>query len=529
MPSSQPRSRGLKDLPARFRRWVSGSIRRKLTLFVLLVCLLLIGLVWVFAVQLLEPAYNAALHKDLTRKLDVFAAVLDKACDDGLDVVTDYQVGEGVSVRTLSVECVDLLNDEIVAGRLSIAGICVDIAQPDLQSVFVRDPDPVAQCVLHNSEGLLNDEAAGRNGNLVMTLRAVVFQEGALYRATSTQMIVGTTAAGGSVSLILSTNLERISQAVSVLRGLMLPTCLVLVLVSVFCAFLFSHWFTRPITRLSAATKEIVKGNYGVRVKETGGDEIANLTHDFNEMAREVGRSVKLQKDILANVSHDLRTPLTLIKGYAETVRDLTGDEPEKRTEQLNVIVDESDRLSELVGSVMELSRMSSGNEKPNPVRFDLAQLCEEMGYRYVALSAQQGYHFELSADEACDIYADPGLVERALHNLLGNALSHVGEDGYIGLSARKTPKGTARVEVSDHGPGISDADLPHLFDRYYRSRSDAGKPGSGLGLSIVKAIFEASGFTYGVESRQGEGATFWFEAPLAVGEKVPPHEPGAG
>lgn len=501
---------------SRFKKWVSGSIRRKLTLLVLLVCLVLIGLFWVFAVQLLEPAYNATIKADLKRSLDSFVKVLDEAQADGVPLLVEYETGAGTAL-TFNPECIAVINEEIRAGRVVIKNLCIDISEPSLQNIFIQDPDPISQCVLHDSSGLIG-ETMGRNGDIALALRAIVFQEGSVYREMGTQMIMGQQNGDGSVAVIMSANLERIPQAVGVLRRLMLFVSLLLIVLSIFFAFVFSHWFTKPISRLSTATKEIMKGNYGVRVKEVGNDEIAELTKDFNVMAKEVGRSLDLQKDVLANVSHDLRTPLTLIKGYAETVRDLTGDEPEKRTEQLNVIVDESDRLSSLVGSVMELSRMSSGNEKPNPVRFNLSQLCDEVAFRYDTIG--EHYHLEFTACESCDVYADPGLVERALHNLLGNAINHVGEDGFIGLTVDKTDHGTARVEVSDHGPGISEKDLPHLFDRYYRSRSDAGKTGTGLGLSITKAIFEVSGFGYGIITKMGQGSTFWFEAPLAVGEE---------
>lgn len=511
-----------RNLPLRFKRWVSGSIRRKLTLFVLLVCIVLIALFWVFAVQLLEPAYNAVIRRDLAKTLDSFTAIINKAYKDGVPVLVEYTTANG-TVTVFNQECIDLVNDEILAGNLVIKDLCIDISDASLQNIFVRNTDPIPNCALHDSAGLIG-EAAGRGGDFALALRAQTFECASVYQELDRQMIQGKTAADGAIAVIMSANLERIPQAVGVLRQLMLFVSLLLIALSILFAFFFSNWFTRPIHRLSAATKEIVKGNYAVRVKEVGGDEIAALSKDFNVMAKEVDRSLKLQKDILANVSHDLRTPLTLIKGYAETVRDLTGDDEQKRTEQLNVIVDESDRLSALVGNVMELSRMSSGNERPNPVRFNLSQLCDEVAYRYQAIGENPGYHLEFSACESCDVYADPGLVERALHNLLGNAINHVGEDEYIGLTVEKTDDGKARVQVSDHGPGIAEKDLPHLFDRYYRSRSDAGKPGTGLGLSITKAIFEQSGFTYGVNTKKGEGSTFWFEAPLAVGETAGPN-----
>ena len=112
--------------------------------------------------------------------------------------------------------------------------------------------------------------------------------------------------------------------------------------------------------------------------------------------------------------------------------------------------------------------------------------------------------------DEELPVYADPNMMQRALHNLLGNAMHHIGKDGIFILRAQRCTEGV-RVEVEDHGPGISADDLPYIFDRYYRSRSDAGKQGTGLGLSITKAIFQQHGFRFGVQSAIGMGTTFWF------------------
>ncbi len=498
------------------RKWFAGSIRRKLTFFVVLVCLLLIGLFWLFAVKLLEPMYNASIHNELESTMEVFAQVLDKAQQNGVPLTALYVTDSGV-VEGLSPQSIELLNGEIEKGSMQIEHLCIDISGKNLRSVFLQD-SLSARCVLHDKTGMLGEEA-GPNGDTVLNLRQTVFADGSSYHKTPVQMVMGRTAAGGQLAVIISVSLERVPQATRVLSELMFFVALLLILIAILCAFVFSHWFTKPLTRLSAATHEVSRGNYDARVKVDGCDEIAQLSDDFNQMAEEVQRSYELQRDLYANVSHDLRTPLTLIKGYAETVRDLTGDNPVKRTEQLNVIVDESNRLSALVGNVLELSRVSSGVEKPEPLRFDLTQLCDEVGERYVEASRQENYHFVFEGGEPLDVMADPGLLERALHNLLGNALKHLGEDGYMGLRVYRSPENRARVEVSDHGPGIPASDLPHLFDKYYRSRADAGKPGTGLGLSITKAIFAASGFSYGVESEEGQGALFWFEAPLAPPE----------
>ena len=170
----------------------------------------------------------------------------------------------------------------------------------------------------------------------------------------------------------------------------------------------------------------------------------------------------------------------------------------------MNIIVDEADRLTALVSSVMELSKVTSGAIQCERVHFDMGQLCDEVSERYDAVCAQNGWELKLELpEEELPVYADPDMMQRALHNLLGNAMHHIGEDGLFFLRAFKCPEGV-RVEVEDHGPGISAEDLPYIFDRYYRSRSD-------LGLSITKAIFQQHGFRFGVQSTVGKGTTFWF------------------
>ena len=229
------------------------------------------------------------------------------------------------------------------------------------------------------------------------------------------------------------------------------------------------------------------------------------------EQLRMESETEKMRANLLRAVSHDLRTPLTLIKGYAETVRDLTGDDKAHRDEQMNIIVDEADRLTALVSSVMELSKVTSGTYKCERVHFDMGQLCDEVSERYDAVCAQNGWQLQLELPEdELPVYADPDMMQRALHNLLGNAMHHIGKDGIFILRAFRCTEGV-RVEVEDHGPGIAAADLPYIFDRYYRSRSDAGKQGTGLGLSITKAIFQQHSFRFGVQSTVGKGTTFWF------------------
>ncbi len=511
-----------KNCAAESPRWLAGSIRRKLALFVGITLIMVIALFWLFTVQMLGPAYEQSINTSLDKALQTVTNILDAADATGDLLMAEITSG-AVSVK-LSEATEEMINAAIRTGSLDVNNRCLEIA--DSAGIYLGGSDALSpRCLLHPGREFLVSYGNGltgvidtereTNSSLALAVRALVRQYGHYETVESGQIIRGVTAANGKLTVILSTNQERIPQAVNVLRSLFFPLSVLLLAVSSLMAWIFSRWFTRPISRLSAAAREMGRGNYDVQVDAYGDDEISELSRDFNQMAREVKRSAELQRDLLANVSHDLRTPLTLIKGYAETVRDLTGDNRAKRDEQLNVIVDEADRLSSLVGSVLELTRVTSGSEKIEKVRFDLTQLCEEVAYRYGAAGEQTGMKFVYTGEAACEIYADPAMVERALHNLLDNAIKHAGPDKYVGLSVYRTAGGMARVEVSDHGAGVAEKDIEHIFERYYRARADAGKPGTGLGLSITKAIFDANGFPFGVQSAPGEGATFWFEAKL--------------
>ena len=494
------------------------GLRAKLMLFMCLFSAFVLGLVWFFSTQLLQPLYNRYIYTHLSAQVNTLAALIE-ASEDPISRRPLQLSGSRVQ---LNWDFWNQVNALAAEGKLDFHNSCVDIADSTLQ--YVIGFEGLYPCLLHETSGSLRNWVVGENefdtSNMI-AIRRIVAEQGSCNvtvngAGDTQQLVVGKRASNGengNYTVILSASLARVGEAAVVMGKLMPVLLAVLLAFSVGGAWWFSRWFTRPLTKLSHAARQMADGNYKVRVDVPTTDEIGLLAQDFNHMAGQVNRAAQLQRDLLANVSHDLRTPLTLIKGYAETVRDLTGSEPEKRTEQLNVIVDETDRLSGLVNSVMELSKVSSGTDQPQRVTFDIAQLCEEVAQRYDALCAQNGCRLQLQAAAPCDVLADPAMMERVLHNLLGNALHHIGEDGIFLLRVLPLAGGGARVEVEDHGAGIAVEDLPYIFDRYYRSRSDAGKVGTGLGLSITKAILQSHGFRFGVDSTLGQGSVFWFEA----------------
>ena len=488
----------------------SIGIRGQMMWFLCLICLLLLGLFWFLSTQLLEPLYTKHIQKQLTAEAEMIVAEMDDAIAKG-EILSYWAFG---GIKVTNDDFFSQLGSDIYSnGELS--SFCVDISDATLRTI--KKYENLSYCSLHQKSfpDTLDDDIVYSTARQV---RQYCRENGAFARvlpaakpSAYNQLVVGRMTADGAYTVLVSTTLMHVSEAGEVMSTV-LPLAAALIFgFAMSAAWLFSEWFTKPLRQLSSAARQMALGNYAVQVDNRRNDELGDLARDFNHMAEEVQHAVQMQRDLLANVSHDLRTPLTLIKGYAETVRDLTGDDKAHRDEQMNIIVDEADRLTALVSSVMELSKVTSGTYKCERVHFDMGQRCDEVSERYDAVCAQNGWQLKLEIpDEELPVCADPDMMQRALHNLLGNAMHHIGKDGIFILRAFRCTEGV-RVEVEDHGPGIAAADLPYIFDRYYRSRSDAGKQGTGLGLSITKAIFQQHSFRFGVQSTVGKGTTFWF------------------
>jgi signal transduction histidine kinase len=485
------------------------GIRTQLLLFLCFICLILLMLFWFLSTNLLQPMYNRLIETKLTAQADSLVQLVDQNIANGT-LPSTRSFGTLVVSEEFKQQLYDNLEDN-VAG---LANFCVDISDTTLRNVVTVEN--LYPCLLHNST-LSDGGLETQDPSTALNLRQLCRVNNGMVsyltaKGGSSQIVIGRVTSGGEYTILVVASLVHVTEAVQVLRDLLPFVGLLVFVLAFFASWIFSRWFTKPLVQLSGAAQQMARGNYDVQLDIRRKDELGTLAQDFDHMASEVKRSLQLQRDLLANVSHDLRTPLTLIKGYAETVRDLTGDDKTRRDEQMNIIVDETDRLSALVNSVMELSKVTSGTEKCERVRFDMAQLCEEVSERYEGICAQNGWQLILDVDEyqTLSVWADPAMMERALHNLLGNAMHHIGADGIFILRAKRCDGG-CRVEIEDHGEGIKAEDLPYIFDRYYRSRSDAGKVGTGLGLSITKAIFQQHGFRFGVESTVGKGTIFWF------------------
>lgn len=275
-------------------------------------------------------------------------------------------------------------------------------------------------------------------------------------------------------------------------------------------------WVVTPIAEMTQKAHSLAQGDFSIDFH--GNDyatEMIELADTLNYARDELSKTDRMQKELIANVSHDFKTPLTMIKGYASMIIEISGDNPEKRRKHAQIIVDESDKLTSLVNDVLDLSKIRSGITQLESQEIDMSAYLEEILGRFAYLQDSQGYRFETDIEEGLYTVADKVQIGQALYNLIGNAVNYTGEDKRVFVSL-KSEGDYFRFAVTDTGAGIKKEELNEIWDRYYRSSQAHKRPvrGTGLGLSIVKTVLEKHNFRFGVESEVGKGSTFFVLLP---------------
>ena len=320
--------------------------------------------------------------------------------------------------------------------------------------------------------------------------------------------------------LYVEGTVDPINSTVSIIREQLIYITIILIELAFIVTMFISARLSRPIVEITKTAKKFGEGDYSVDFEAKGYREIEELSTVLDNAKDEIQKVSELRKDLIANISHDLRTPLTIVKSYAEMIRDLSGDNPEKRNEHLEVIIDETDRLSNLVNNLLELSKLESGNMELEITDFSVHEKMQDILTRYQILIENEGYNIEFVADDDRVISADEEKLEQVLYNFINNAVNYCGDNKTIRIRQVNKPD-VVRIEVIDKGKGISKELLPLIFDRYYRDEKYKREVvGSGLGLSICKEILKKHDFAFGVQSEEGKGSTFWFEADIAKPKK---------
>lgn len=321
---------------------------------------------------------------------------------------------------------------------------------------------------------------------------------------------------GTQYVVLLNSTISPVSATVSAIRVQILLITAVLLVLALILAIIISRRISAPIVKINQAAKVLATGKYDVHFESSGYREIAELADTLNYAAVELSKVEGLRRELIANISHDLRTPLTMITGYAEVMRDLPG---ENTPENVQIIIDEAKRLTSLVNDVLDLSKLQSGSQKMNFERLDLTATIQQTMGRYQKLTQQDGYQIRFFHEGNAVVAADELRISQVIYNLINNAITYTGPDKTVTVT-QTIKDGWVTVEVTDTGEGIEPDKLPLIWDRYYKVDKEhkRAQMGAGLGLSIVRSVLEMHHARYGVQSTVGKGSTFWFSLPL-VGE----------
>lgn len=310
--------------------------------------------------------------------------------------------------------------------------------------------------------------------------------------------------------LLINAIITPLDATVETLRTQLVVITVGVLLGAMLLAMMISRRVARPIVETSEAARSLSRGEYDPPVHGGEYREMAELNETLRHAAHELSQVENLQHELIANISHDLRTPLTMIGGYAEVMRDIPG---EASPENMQIIIDESARLTSLVSELLDFSRLQTGSLQMENASFDLTQAVEAIVQRVARMTEKDGFVLRFDPQEHIAICADEKRISQVVYNLIGNALTYTGEDKTVTLT-QTAAEGRVRITIRDSGAGIPEDELPLIWNRYYRARESHRRAviGSGLGLSIVQSILEKHGAHYGVDSTVGEGTTFWFE-----------------
>ncbi|MEM1323866.1 MAG: HAMP domain-containing sensor histidine kinase [Bacteroidota bacterium] len=291
---------------------------------------------------------------------------------------------------------------------------------------------------------------------------------------------------------------------------------------------LLAVWFlTQNLRTIVETVRRFKEGDYQARIENKGKGELTVLSDTFNDMADTIVRNIddlkaveNLRRELTANVSHDLRTPLAIMQGYVETLmikKDTISNED--REKYLKIILSSTEKMGKLIKQLFEYSKLEAQQVKPEKEPFFITELAQDVIHKYEILAGDKGISMELKRpDELPLVFADVALVERVLQNLIDNAIKFTPQGGKVSLELSAKEDREIEIKVSDTGPGMSEQEQSYIFERYHRLKTGEAKSngsGAGLGLAIVKKILEIHNATIQVISQPNQGASFMFQLPV--------------
>ena len=470
----------------KFKKWRKPGIRMQVMLGFVLFTAVIVTLLWTFQITLLNTFYKAIKVNEVRSVANRVVAMLDESAS-----ASDYF--EVTRSTNISILISNSDGSNVSFSPAARGGVLERFDYLDCKQLFTE--------VKAAGGSVMDDNITDPTSTIERQDRTIIYAQ------------TVTLSSGNEYLVLLSCDVIPVDSTVETLKIQLWCLTGVMILLSFGLALFISSRLSKPLEQMNESAKQLGEGKYDIRFPEQGAREVAELAATLNYAAAELSKVEDLRRELIANVSHDLRTPLTMISGYAEVMRDLPG---ENTPENVQIIIDEAHRLTDLVNDLLDLSRLQSGAQTPNPEPLNLTEMIRGIMGRYAKLVLHDGYTITLEAGQDAMVMADRLRMTQVLYNLINNAINYAGEDRMV-LVRQTVEHGAVKVEVIDHGEGIDAESLPYVWDRYYKVDKNHRRSavGAGLGLSIVKGVLEAHGAEYGVASTVGRGSDFWFRLPL--------------
>ena len=465
------------------------SIKLQIFIAMLVLCAILIASIWVFQVAFLRLTFRTVKNTTTDR--------------------LSHEIADCIENGTLDESKYSALAEEYKSD-ISIA-------------IFAIEGDRLSE--LHSSEHSIVIGSDENQELLNKWLNSASRDDELLYKTENSGELIFVRLAGKDTNgapthmMVLNTNLEPPHLTKIAMYSLMIIITLVALAIYTSVAFIVSRSISAPIESMSKKAKSISLYDYDVTFDEKGPQEIRELAEALNSSTQELKKLSATQKELIANISHDLRTPLTMISGYSEVMRDF----PDEVTpENMQVIIDEAARLNSLVNDLLTVSKLQSGTQSIDVKEISITKSILDTVKRYEKLLEHKDYTIKFEYDCEVFVLADETRLLQVVYNLINNAINYTGDDKTVTVK-QEISDGVVRISVIDTGEGISEENLPLIWDRYYKVDKVHKRAvlGTGLGLSIVKNILLLHGSRFGVSSEVGTGSIFWFEFKVERTEKI--------
>lgn len=473
------------------------SLKWEIGKYLIIFCILTASIVFLFQIVLLQPMYEA----NKIKSIETVGSFVEKFIEDErLDEFVDY-------MQSQSDTCIMVYQSSSsggMQGSIGNRGCMISSITNSERAKFVtkaigsKNHSYLAR-VTNNSSDFGVDGDPGDNFDTIVYTKIV-------------------NAADYSSIIMVSGNITPLNATTETLASQMRYIALFMIVAVAILTLLMYRHIAKPIIGITSNAKQLPQGKYTIDPKTNRYKEAADLNNTLVQAANDIQKADKAKRDLISNVSHDLRTPLTMIGGYGEMMIDL----PEEKTdENIQVIVDETKRLNALVNDLLDMSRLQDGRIVLHKEVFDISALLKTQLQKYDVYRMQEGYTIESELLDTIYVNADKKRIEQVINNFLNNAVNYGGEAKHIIVREIKK-ENTVRIEVQDFGEGIDPEDLDNIWDRYYKVDKEHVRVanGSGIGLNIVKQLLELHGVPYGVKSSKGKGSTFYFEMPIEKGNQ---------